>query len=63
MRVIPDTPIFDIMEDRLGKEPMVDLIVESINQVTSTNHSCTVYGIYGKWGEGETPCSRKGGWN
>ena len=54
MRVIPDTPLSDIKADRLGREPMVELIVESINQLTSTNHPCTVYGIYGKWGEGKT---------
>lgn len=55
MNIIPDIPLTDIGEDRLGRGPMVDLIVESINRLTSADrHPCTVYGIYGKWGEGKT---------
>ncbi len=55
MRVILDSPLPSIQKDRFGREPMVDLIVESINQLTvSKSHPCTIYGIYGKWGEGKT---------
>lgn len=52
--VIQDIPLNDIAQDRFGREPIVELIVGSINQMVSTNHPCTVYGIYGKWGEGKT---------
>ena len=54
MKVIPDTPLTDISEDILGREPIVELIVDSINNLVSSNHPCTAYGIYGKWGEGKT---------
>lgn len=49
-----DKPIEYISEDRFGREPIVGLIVDSINALVSTDHSCMVYGIYGKWGEGKT---------
>lgn len=52
--IIQDTPLNDITQDKFGREPIVDLIVGSINQVVSTDHPCMVYGIYGKWGEGKT---------
>lgn len=52
--IIQDTPLNDIIQDKFGREPIVDLIVGSINQVVSANHPCMVYGIYGKWGEGKT---------
>lgn len=49
-----DIPLTDIGQDRFGRENIVDLFVDSINQVVSTNHSCVVYGIYGKWGDGKS---------
>lgn len=49
-----DNPIEHIAQDRFGREPIVSLIVDSINALVSTDHSCVVYGIYGKWGEGKT---------
>ena len=52
--IIQDMPLNDIAQDRFGREPIVDLIVGSINQVVTANHPCTVYGIYGKWGDGKT---------
>lgn len=52
--IIQDVPLNDITQDKFGREPVVDLIVGSINQMVSTDHSCMVYGIYGKWGEGKT---------
>lgn len=52
--IIQDTPLNDISQDRFGREPLVDLIVGSINQVVSSDHPCTVYGIYGRCGEGKT---------
>lgn len=54
MKVIQDTPLKKISEDRLGRENIVDLIVDSINDNVQKNHPCLVYGIYGKWGEGKT---------
>ena len=52
--IIQDTPLNNIREDKFKREPIVELIVSSINQVVSTDHPCMVYGIYGKWGEGKT---------
>jgi hypothetical protein len=52
--IIHDKPLTDIKDDKFGREPVVELIVSSINQVVSTDHPCLVYGIYGKWGEGKT---------
>lgn len=49
-----DNPIEHIAQDMFGREPIVGLIVDSINALVSTDHSCMVYGIYGKWGEGKT---------
>lgn len=49
-----DNPIERIVDDRFGREPIVSLIVDSINALVSKDHSCMVYGIYGKWGEGKT---------
>ena len=58
MRIIPDTPLTDISQDKFGRESIVELIVDSINKTVVTNHSCMVYGIYGKWGEGKTSLMR-----
>ena len=52
--IIHDKPLTDIKNDKFGREPIVELIVDSINKVTSTDHPCLVYGIYGKWGDGKT---------
>ena len=52
--VVHDSPLEDISDDKFGREPIVELVVDSINQVVSSNHDCVVYGIYGKWGEGKT---------
>ena len=41
-------------DDNLGRENIVDLIVDSINNHVQNDHPCLVYGIYGKWGEGKT---------
>lgn len=54
MKVIQDIPLKKVSDDRLGRENIVDLIVDSINDCVQTNHPCLVYGIYGKWGEGKT---------
>jgi len=54
MRIIQDTPLEEISQDKFGRESMVELIVDSINSIVSTKHHCMVYGIYGKWGEGKT---------
>ena len=49
-----DLPLFDIEDDSIGRSSMVELIVDSINEIVSSDHQCVVYGIYGKWGEGKT---------
>lgn len=54
MKVIQDTPVSNIVDDKLGRENIVDLVVDSINAHVNSNHPCLVYGIYGKWGEGKT---------
>lgn len=54
MKVIQDTPLNKVADDRLGRENIVDLIVDSINDYVRKDHPCMVYGIYGKWGEGKT---------
>lgn len=52
--IAQDSPLTQICDDKFGREPIVELIVDSINQVVSSDHDCVVYGIYGKWGEGKT---------
>ena len=54
MKVIQDTPLTNMADDKLGRENIVDLIVDSINNHVQNDHPCLVYGIYGKWGEGKT---------
>ena len=49
MKVIQDTPLKMVADDRLGRENIVDLIVDSINDYVQQDHPCLVYGIYGKW--------------
>jgi len=53
MNIIQDIPLTDISQDKFGRTALVELIVDSINEVVSGQHSCVVYGIYGKWGEGK----------
>jgi len=52
--IVQDSPLINITDDKFGREPIVDLIVDSINQTVKNEHDCMVYGIYGKWGEGKT---------
>ena len=54
MKVIQDIPLSNIVDDKLGRENIVDLVVDSINAYVQKDHPCLVYGIYGKWGEGKT---------
>ena len=54
MKVIQDTPLMNLADDKLGRENIVDLILDSINNHVQNDHPCLVYGIYGKWGEGKT---------
>ena len=54
MKVIQDTPLKQVSGDRLCRENIADLIVDSINDCVQRDHPCLVYGIYGKWGEGKT---------
>ena len=46
-RIKNDIPLTDIKDDSFKREPLVDLIVESINNVSRESHPCVVYGIYG----------------
>ena len=52
--IVQDSPLINVNDDKFGREPIVDLIVDSINQTVKNEHDCMVYGIYGKWGEGKT---------
>lgn len=54
MRIVRDIPLLSINDDELRRDQIVKLIVESINNLVSSDHSCTIYGIYGKWGDGKT---------
>lgn len=54
MDLLKDTPIKRIEEDKLGRRPLVDILIDSINGLVTSDHPCMVYGIYGKWGEGKT---------
>ena len=40
-----DIPLIDIEDDSIGRSSMVELIVDSINEVVSSDHQCVVYGI------------------
>lgn len=52
---LSDSPLTHIADDEFGRESLVELIVDSINDlVKQESHDCIVYGIYGKWGEGKT---------
>lgn len=52
--IAQDSPLTQICDDKLGREPIVELIVDSNNHMISSDHECIVYGVYGKWGEGKT---------
>lgn len=52
--ITPDSPIQEAYEDEFGRIPLSELISNSIVTLSKSNHKCTVYGIYGAWGEGKT---------
>lgn len=52
--IIPDTPIQEAYQDEFGRTPLSELISNSIVTLSKSNHNCTIYGIYGAWGEGKT---------
>lgn len=54
MIIKQDIPLDNISQDKLSRENIINLIVDSINSQVSSDHPCLVYGIYGKWGEGKT---------
>ena len=54
MKISADSPLTKIAEDRFRRGSLVDMIVKSIQSVSSKAHPCVVYGLYGKWGEGKT---------
>lgn len=54
MQPICDTPLFDENQDEFGRIPLTELISNSIITLAKEKHPCTVYGIYGAWGEGKT---------
>ncbi len=43
MKVIQDTPLKQVSGDRLCRENIVDLIVDSINDYVQKDHQCLVY--------------------
>ena len=40
MKVIQDTPVSNIVDDKLGRENIVDLVVDSINAHVKSDHPC-----------------------
>ena len=52
--ITPDTPIQEVYQDEFGRTPLSELISNSIVTLSKSNHNCTIYGIYGAWGEGKT---------
>lgn len=54
MQPISDTPLNDENLDEFGRTPLVELVSNSIRSLSEIKHPCTVYGIYGAWGEGKT---------
>ena len=52
--ITPDTPIQEAYQDEFGRTPLSELISNSIVTLSKSNHKCTIYGIYGAWGEGKT---------
>lgn len=54
MQPICDTPLFDEKQDEFGRTPLVELVSNSILSLSEKSHPCTVYGIYGAWGEEKT---------
>lgn len=52
--ITPDTPIQEASEDEFGRIPLSESISNSIVTLSKSNHKCTIYGIYGAWGEGKT---------
>lgn len=52
--IIEDKPLSSLDQDEFGREPLAEMIADSIESVCKSNHGCIVYGIYGKWGEGKT---------
>lgn len=54
LTIFQDTPIHEASQDEFGRIPLSALISNSIVTLSKSNHKCTVYGIYGAWGEGKT---------
>lgn len=53
-KVYIDSPLLEKGGDLFHRGALVDLLVDSIKSLAKTSHPCTVYGIYGRWGEGKT---------
>ncbi len=49
-----DLPICEASQDEFGRIPLSELISDSILTQSKDKHACTIYGIYGAWGEGKT---------
>lgn len=52
--IFQDNPIREASQDEFGRIPLSELISDSIITLSKDKHACTIYGIYGAWGEGKT---------
>ena len=56
--ILDDIPVSSKRQDVLGRENLVDLVVESIKVKISSQHPAICFGVYGGWGEGKTSFMR-----
>ena len=52
--IINDSPISCKQDDELMRDNLVEMVVESIRNLSKMDHPCICYGIYGEWGSGKT---------
>lgn len=49
-----DSPLTNLIDDRLGRTELANIIASSIINLSKSDHDCINIAIYGKWGEGKT---------
>lgn len=54
VKIYSDCPKDAIEDDAYRRENLVDLIVNTIIENSTSDQPCTCYALYGKWGEGKT---------
>ena len=58
MALYEDKIVFSPAQDELGRQRIVDLIVNAIKAKVQESHKALTFGIYGAWGEGKTSTMR-----